>query len=483
MEPFAIQSGVNQTVRPVLALDSSLTAVLKEGRTVAGEVLQTMDGHSLLIGVGRHRVPAQSHVEMQAGDRFLARVEETPEGTVLRVLGGRPGAESPLVVALRSVVGKDMPVGQLLEELSGALQKAIHALGDDDGALLKLIRSIGEHVYIPGTSGEELQRLLARSGLDYEALLLAVADAQRSSSSLEAVGTELLEKLLANLKGQLGQAGFGLSGAQEKELTQLLRQILGQLANTGMGSRGELHQEVTRELLQQGLRALSAKFEGEGRDALLAALPKALVAILGGAGQPTPIAEKLLLILAAQRDTALLAQNLKAELLGALDRLPEGAERTAVSKALAGLESEQLLNLARREFHEGWHLSLPVPDGERWATAHLFYFDPDPDPSSPQSGGDDMQRLTLAVDFSRIGPLRAEIGVREGLVAVRMTVSSPVVAEHLRAQLGELEEGLSFGGRVARATVVLGTREEAGVDPLSQDIRWLREHHLMDLSG
>jgi hypothetical protein len=107
MEPLSIQAGSeSRAVRPVLALDSSLTAVLREGRVVAGEVIQSMDGHSVLIGVGRHRVPADAQVDLQPGDRFLARVERSGEEIVLKLLGGSGAPESRLALALRQVVGR-----------------------------------------------------------------------------------------------------------------------------------------------------------------------------------------------------------------------------------------------------------------------------------------------------------------------------------------------------------------------------------------
>jgi hypothetical protein len=179
---------------------------------------------------------------------------------------------------------------------------------------------------------------------------------------------------------------------------------------------------------------------------------------------------------------------LKARLLSALAGLPEGTERDAVARAVAGIEAEQLLNLARREFQEGWHLSLPVPDGERWATAHLFYSDPDGAGRQAGPGADDMQRLTVAVDFSQLGPLRAEIGVRRDLVALRLVVTREEIAAELRRELPALVERLclgaqGLGAREARVSVVLGAPRDVQVEPPGTDIRWLQEHHLMDLSG
>ena len=120
---------------------ADLGAVLKEGRVVAGEVMQALDGHSILIGIGRHRVPADSQVELQPGDRFLAKVEKTADGTVLKVLGEERGAGEPrLALALRQVLAEDRPVGRLLEDLAGKLRAAIDGGTDSREKLEALVK-------------------------------------------------------------------------------------------------------------------------------------------------------------------------------------------------------------------------------------------------------------------------------------------------------------------------------------------------------
>ncbi len=479
MEPLSIQSGASQTVRPVLALDANLTSVLREGRTVAGEVLQSLDGKSLLIGVGRHRVPADSAVEMKSGDRFLARVELTEDGIVLKVLGGAAGAESKLIVALRNVVGNDLPVGELLEKLASSLRATIASGQDGEGKLAKLMKSLGEHIYVPGSTGEELRQLLAQAGLDQEAVMAQLA-AKGAPVKVGAVLLELADKLYGALNSTLSAAGVTLS----KELLGKLRaQLDAALADFAAGSQRGLTGESLLNSLSARLRgALSLLPEGPEREALLAELSKSLAKLLGGANS-TKLGQLLLLGLNADADLRLLEQSLKSQLLTALSELGDGPEREAVKRTLAGIEAEQLLNVARKEFAEGWHLSMPVPDGEGFTTAHLFYKDAGDGEGDGERDEHELQRMTLTVEFSRIGPLRAELGVRDDLVALRLLVTEPEVAVALEAGVEELRERLSVGGREARVAIVVGTREEAAVDALNQNIRWLQEHHLMDLSG
>ena len=478
MEPLAIQSGVSQTVRPVLSLDANLTAVLREGQTVAGEVLQSLDGKSVLIGVGRHRVPADSQTELAPGDRFLARVETTAEGTVLRVLGGARTGESKLLSALRGVMGNDKPAGELLAELGASLRRALASEGGGHEKLARLVKSLGEHVYVPGSSGEELRRLLSRSGMDHESVLAELAKSQPAPAT-SVVLRELGDKLLGLLRAALGAAGVTLDkrtlGLLQQGLGTALTELAGSL-EAGSGLAG-----LSAELLEKLRAALAQLPEGRARSAALASLPAALAKLLGGE-QPTQLAATLLGALGAEAELARLEQGLKGQLLASLAGLPEGPERAAVERALRGLEAEQLLNVARREFAEGWHLAIPVPDGERLATAHLFYRDSS-EHTGEERGEGELQRLSVTLDLSRLGPLRADVGVRDDLLALRLLVTRPEVARALEAGKLELAERLGQSGREVRVSVVLGSPEEAAVDALNQNIRWLREHHLMDLEG
>ena len=128
-------------------------------------------------------------------------------------------------------------------------------------------------------------------------------------------------------------------------------------------------------------------------------------------------------------------------------------------------------------------MRLPVPDGEGWATAHLFYRHPEHSADQADSAGEDMQRMTVAVDFSSLGPLKAEIGVRGDLVAMRIMVTSLEVVEALRGKVSSLVDCFGGADRDVRVSFALAAPEETEQDPLTTDIRWLEEHRLMDLSG
>jgi len=483
MEPLAIQSGVSPTARPTLSLQADLPSVLSEGRVVAGEVLQVLDGGSILVGIGRHRVPAQSQVELAEGERFLARVEGTRDAPVLRLITPGEKAEPKLISALRAVVGEERPIGELLRSLADALRAALSESGPERARLQDLLASIGRHVFRPGSNAAELQALLARAGLGYEAALLAASFKAREPHG----EGELLARLAESIVRALGDAASSVQGALSTaalaRLSDLVRAALRELFGAPHGI--EEGEEPARLLEAALARALGRLPAGAARERLLASLPDAVRRAL----ESEPAAPRALS--ARSSGASELGRDLKAELLGTLRALSAGPAREAVARTLAGVESEQLLNLARKEFDQAGHLSFPVPDGEGWASAHLFHWrsgsggDGAGGGEHEGEGGDEgeMERLTLVLELERLGPLRADLGLRRDELALRLAVERPQTAERLRAALPELSERLALGGRPARVSVVVVPPEEAAVDPLARDVRWLCEHHLMDLSG
>src|SRR5689334_1183357 len=105
MEPLSIQSQSALVLRPGANAATDLARVLERGRVVAGEVLERLGGGSILIGVGGHRVPAQSELALVPGDRFLLRVEEQEGKFLLRILErAQTSVDPPLIRALRGLL-------------------------------------------------------------------------------------------------------------------------------------------------------------------------------------------------------------------------------------------------------------------------------------------------------------------------------------------------------------------------------------------
>lgn len=175
--------------------------------------------------------------------------------------------------------------------------------------------------------------------------------------------------------------------------------------------------------------------------------------------------------------------DLKALLLLGLDAAEgEPAVREALARALDGLESEQLVNLARERSGEALVFSFPFADGERWATARLLL----PERRAREEEDEERTRsvrLTLGIELSALGPVRADLTLTPATLFVRVTLVHPEVLARMEAARALLARALAGQGRAVELQLRLGTREEAeqGLRPL--DARYLQDHHLMSIDG
>ncbi|MCZ6597598.1 MAG: hypothetical protein O7B99_08170 [Planctomycetota bacterium] len=366
MEPIAAQNHPIAIRPSAAALHPELATLLRDGRVLAGEVLKTLGHGTFLIGIGRSRVPAQTNLRLEPGHHFLFQVELSESTTILRILGAGAEGESELLRLLRSVIGEERPIGQLLEGIAARIRAELAKPGANTDELGRLLAKLEAHVLQPGADGAELRALLERAGFRYEAALLEAA-------------------------------------------------------------RAGLNRDLFAEL----------------------------------------------------------GRNLKGELLKALANLPEGVLRDAIARALAGLEAEQLLNLARQQAGEPLLFALPFPDGAGWTTAHLLVR-PRYEGEAEENGepdDDGAQRLVLGVSFSRTGPVRVDLILGDGALTARILVTRQEVANRVSRDLHELTERLGDGSRRVRISVRVGTPEEVAVGSRPLDVRFLHEHRLMDVEG
>ena len=128
-------------------------------------------------------------------------------------------------------------------------------------------------------------------------------------------------------------------------------------------------------------------------------------------------------------------------------------------------------------------LSFPFPDGDGWATARLAV--PTRREREGSGSGEDEApfRLSLGLELSNLGPLRADLALSRVGLSLRLLVTRSDVAERIEAELTALRARLVGGRRAADLQVRLATPAETalGLDPL--DIRYLRERHLMNVAG
>ena len=463
MDPIAASSS-SAALRPV-APQADLRAVLAEGRVVAGEVLATLDGGTLLIGVGGQRVPAESRVDLAPGQRFLARVETADGELVLHVLAPDE-PEAPLVRLLRAALADERPAGQRLADLLRALG------GRPAGARL------AEHAFDPGADGAALRARVEHGGLSLERVLAALAGAPDPALARELAARGLASHLAGGLEREQRAPGL---------LPLLERELAGWRPRPGPGAdaigalaallRALAARDGVPPRVAEALRRLAVPAGGE-----LPAQGTAALSVLAGEAPPAELAAFVRAALCARAKG-----DLKARVAAVLAGDDAGEAGPALSAALRAIEAEQLINVVRRESDQGWQAGVPVPDADGFATACLRAPKADVPREDARDGegapaaAEPCGRLSLEVDLSRLGPVRAELWLRARELCLRITCAEASTAAALERELDAVREELAPLGGALRCTIAVGA--PAGPRPGAEDLRWLERHPLMDLAG
>lgn len=468
---------------------------------MSGEVMRNLGDGSVLLAIGNQEMTAQTQVALEPGQRFLFQVDQQGGELVLRMMEeslARARLDATLVDTLRLLIGNSKPIGQVHGEVLADLAALMDEEGGERQLLQDLARAIQARAFKPDVDGKELKQLVAHSGLAYEAVMMA-ALMQVGADDLESA----LKRLASAIRGRLlffvpGTAAFNAQqlDAFASALPGMLKQILDKLMRGGKSP-------TTHEMDPRGLALLSAEFQQEleamiscmpdgqlkkvvlenlhaSRGHLLAGKDAALLrALLGFFGRNAMTGER------GRALTNRLQTDPKGQLLAGM--LDSGDERVheALGRTLAALDLEQLVGSLRRDFGEGEHLSFPVPDGDEFATAHLF-IQGDGQPQQDLFGPDVSERsvrVIFGVDFSMLGPIRADMTWHAGRLTMRLRVVQPKVADQLRKMSGELEQRMAQAGAEVRVVVQDASRRETDLELLVRDIRFLRDHHLMDIKG
>lgn len=446
MESLGVQARPAPYLQPAHALQGDVAAVLREGRVLAGEVLQRLDGSSLLIGIGgRYRVPANSRAELQPGDRFLFQVQRAEVGgaaseLVLRVLEGEE-RESLLLRTLRGrTSGAPIDLGQALLDLG----KALRGGGPRAEALLAALRggAFSAEQATSGASGsaaDALRAALQFGGVRHEAALL---DASFSKLPAGARPGELAHLLVERaLGGEL---------AAEASSTRAVLQPA--IASLHAGLDGALFDDLESILRSVADKVRARPVPDASSASLRAQLANGLESLARG-GALTESVRRLVQSQFEERELAGLRGNRKALLLGALFGEGESelspAAREAGRQTLRALESEQLQSVLRREVGAAQRFSLPFLSGNEVHSAKLWVERPKADErsASPAREEDRRTRATVALELSALGPVRVDVLLHGERVALRALVSTEEAAVALRAGFEGLRQRLEAGGQ------------------------------------
>ncbi len=442
-----------------------------EGRIFSAQVLQLLDGGSMVLGVGRARVAATSQAALQVGQNVFLRFRGTGPGRVLELVGQEEleaTGDSPDVSHPFRWLARGQGLGELIADLSQALTAGAERASP---AARELERALGRFALSPGASGSDVARLVANSAISHEARALGRALDSLPSVALAAAAKELVSLAL----GDLPEDAVGpLRRALGQELARLLGDV-GELerlrALAPDASAG--HGLATRALQSWIGRALESSFpptlHAAQRSSIAEALQFARIAprlaravieaLLGeSAGLARVLDEPAML------RTVATTPDLKQWLAEAMATLDPGVEREAVRQALETLEAEQFVALARARHGEGssWVLALCEHGGFTDARlVHRRVESGEPEPGVEREGP--VERAVLGLEFSRTGPVRADFALDRSALRVRLSVADEAIAERMNAAIEELSAALSSTGRSVQVTICVRAKEELRV--------------------
>ena len=381
----------------------------------------------------------------------------------------------------------DGEIGTRLQEVRAALARGA---AEGDPRAERLLARFDAMVFQPGRDGGAHLAELDRATHAARQLALLASAAVSGVDRPEAARQALLEALLS-LAG--AAAGSTAARAVEGALGGLLSELLGR--PPGVQLRAHDAADVLRDLGSRLLGSLAERLEVDRQPAAAARLREALVPGGGRAAVEGALARVALLHRAPAGGGAANAAAYLDALLGGALRSPQdvaaaliaesgrsgGWLREVIGRHLAAREFEHAWNVARREFGDPPAFGFAVPDGaEQFATVQLVG-DERAGGGGKGDRGRDSCHVTVGVDFSGLGPVRADLAVRDDQVALRLVVADPDVAREIRFRAAELESLLGLEGRRVLLAVADGTEEEARVDARRVGLK--PEDHVMDLEG
>jgi len=420
---------------PALAQQrNDLAAVLARSRFVAAEVVQRLDGGSVVLGLAGRKVAAASQVELEEGERLLLEAEGgMREGApLLRLVQRLPRSDATLRQAFLAARLGAESAPAVLQELARGLAARLEQLPPASRAAVQgLLEHLQGLEWRAGEDGARLAQAGERLASRPEALLARAVEGRAEGRMVQALASEVVQSLLEGLR--VDDAALA---------TRLRAGVLRLLSAPADAARAAEIMGGLRELV----RALLGASLDETRLKQLGGGP--LLALLGDP--------------AGRDDLARIAAHLAAEtpaswLAAALEGLEDDASRALVAQALDVLDGEALVEVARRR--EG---AEPGPwlvlggDAPCWLRLRHGRREPH------RATEGEARRLVVELGFERLGAMRADLrSTPEGL-QVRLACADAAAARQIAARVEWLATRLALDGKVARVVVAHESASDTG---------------------
>jgi hypothetical protein len=411
---------------PALAQQrNDLAAVLARSRFVAAEVVQRLDGGSVVLGLAGRKIAAVSQVELEAGDHLLLEAEGGAQdgAPVLRLVQRLARADAALRQAFLSARLSAEPGSVLLRDLTARLSANLERMPPDARATAAILLGRLQGLdWRAGDDGARLAHAWRSFAARPEALLARAVEGRVEGRLAHALAAEVAEALIEGLQvhdasvaarlraGVLRLCSAPVDAARAAEVLGGLR-------------------ELVRALLRVPLdEARLAKLGGG-----------ALLALLGDPAGREDLA----------RVAARLASDTPASwLAAALEGLEDEPTRALVGQALDALDGEALVEVARRrEGAEQGSWSPSCGDSPRWLKLR--------EERRESKGAAEVESRRLVVDlgFERLGAVRADLRGTPAGLQVRLACADAAAARELGARLEWLAARLALDGRAPRVVV------------------------------
>lgn len=304
----------------------------------------------------------------------------------------------------------------------------------------KVIRSFGPHGALVRIRGIDMLAATAKSFAAGESILVKIESLEpQLVVSLLLNDTPLQERTAGLLRLYLpSSSGIG--------------SMLGELETLVAGLSKNLLENSGIEKVMAELKNIVMRYTGKSKN-ILALLGLFHESELMYKDVPTQNLKRSLLILKQTLEKFLMENPARRRAL------------SVVTKALQNIELRQLMNLSDTQEYKSWQ--LPYWNGQNLSTARLYV---KRDGTRGKAGKDwrkEAIRLTLMLEMSRIGPLRAEItSLRERIEGI-IYLSTDEAVNKVEKQLPELTAslkalGCSAGFHVHRASIDFLTEEVLG---------------------